>query len=432
MPRQPDVGAGDRAHVVAGAGPLLRLLTTLPGRLDDGAAVVNGLFGDALDDQGSSLATPMTIRAGDTVLPLARDALAAGARRTAGPRICLLVHGLMSTESVWQFPAAGSTTYGTLLARDHGVTPLTLRYNTGRHISTNGRELARLLDRLVAAWPVRVREIDLIGHSMGGLVIRSACHYARALWPRGRHLPIGRRWTRKVRRVVLIGVPNTGAPLEVFVNLTSAALWSLPVPATRLVGLGLDHRSAGIKDLRFGAILDEDWQEQDPGALERTQPHRVRALRRARYLVIVGSVTADPEHPLARIIGDALVTSSSAAGLVEDAGGNATPPRRHRAPVPQGHPPRAGQPPRDLRRHRRLVAALVEVDASRGQVEHPVGVHIAGGVILDHPHRWEPPTGADHRRRGQRLPPDCTTMAGPVISVVVRFVEAAASRGGTH
>jgi pimeloyl-ACP methyl ester carboxylesterase len=300
---------------------MLRLLTTLPGRLDDGVAVVNGLFGDALDDQGSSLATPMTIRSGDMVLPLEREALGE-ALADVGPRICLLVHGLMSTESVWQFPTGGSTTYGTLLARDHGVIPLMLRYNTGRHISTNGRELARLLDRLVAAWPVRVREIDLIGHSMGGLVIRSACYYARALWPHGRHLPIGRRWTRKVRRVVLIGVPNTGAPLEVFINLTSATLWSLPVAATRLVGLGLDHRSAGIKDLRFGAIVDEDWQEQDPSALERTQPHRVRALRRARYLVIVGSVTADPEHPLARIIGDALVTSSSAAGLVQDANGS--------------------------------------------------------------------------------------------------------------
>lgn len=322
---RPAERTGDWARVVAGAGPLLRLLTTLPERLDDGVAVVNGLFGDALDDQGSPLATAMTIRAGATVLPLERHPLADALTEAlpgAGRRICVFVHGLMSTESVWQFPADGSTTYGTLLARDHGVTPLTLRYNTGRHISTNGRELAQLLNRLVAAWPVRVQEIDLIGHSMGGLVIRSACHYARTLRPRGRYLPIARPWTARVRRVVLLGVPNTGAPLEVFVNLTSATLWSLPVPATRLVGLGLDHRSAGIKDLRFGAILDEDWQGQDPSALERPQPHQVRGLRRARYLVIAGSVTADPEHPLARLIGDALVTSSSATGLVEEASGS--------------------------------------------------------------------------------------------------------------
>jgi len=187
---RPTAGTSDRAGTLAGVGPLLRLLTTLPRRLDDAVAVANGLFGDALDDQGSSLATPMTIRAGATVLPLERDALAdvlTEALPDVGPRICLLVHGLMSTESVWQFPTTGSTTYGTLLASDHGITPLTLRYNTGRHISTNGRELARLLNRLVAAWPMRVREIDLIGHGMGGLIIRSACHYASAPWPRGRH-----------------------------------------------------------------------------------------------------------------------------------------------------------------------------------------------------------------------------------------------------
>ncbi len=370
---RPTARTGDWARVVAGAGPLLRLLTTLPGRLDDGVAVVNGLFGDALDDQGSSLATPMTIRAGTTVLPLERDALTE-VLPDAGPRICLLVHGLMSTESVWQFSSTGSTTYGTLLARDHGVTPLTLRYNTGRHISTNGRELARLLNRMVAAWPVRVREIDLIGHSMGGLVIRSACHYARALRPLGRHLPIGRRWTTRLRRVVLVGVPNTGAPLEVIVNLTSAALWSLPVPATRLVGLGLDHRSAGIKDLRFGAILDEDWQEQDPGAFERTHPHRVRGLRRTRYLVIVGSVTADPEHPLARIIGDALVTPSSAAGLVEDASGGELLPGATVRLFPRVTHVAAGQPTRGLRSHRRLVAApKLSFNTDRGSKGSSVG-----------------------------------------------------------
>ncbi len=301
---------------------MLRLLATMPGRRHDAVAVVNGLFGDALDDRVSPFATPMTIRAGGTVLPLDRDSLPgvlAGTSSPVGDRICLFVHGLMSTESIWRFRADPSATYGTLLARRYAVTPLSLRYNTGRHISTNGRELAQLLNQLVRAWPVRIREINLIGHSMGGLVIRSACHYARTVRPRGRRLPIGRRWTSKVRRVVLIGVPHTGAPLEVLVNIVSGTLWSLPTPATRLVGLGLDRRSAGIKDLRFGATLDEDWLEHDPGALRRPHPHRPHRLRRADYLTVAGALTADPEHPLARIIGDALVTPSSAAGIVSDA-----------------------------------------------------------------------------------------------------------------
>lgn len=298
----------------------MRLLASLPGRSDDVVAIANGLFGDTLDDRDSRLATPMTIRAGDTQLPLDRETLPAALATASNvsQRICVLVHGLMSTESIWQFPNSPSTTYGTLLAADHDATVLSLRYNTGRHISTNGRELAHLLNHLVSVWPVRVREINLIGHSMGGLVIRSACHYGRRAWPLGRRLPIGRPWTSKVRRVVLIGVPNTGAGLEAFVNSASAALWALPVPATRLVGLGLDQRSAGIKDLRFGAIIDEDWLERDPGARHRTHPHRSQRLRRADHLVIAGSVTADPEHPVALVIGDALVTSPSSSGRSPD------------------------------------------------------------------------------------------------------------------
>jgi hypothetical protein len=300
---------------------LLRVLASGVGRSDDAVAIVNGLFGDSLDDRGSRLATPMTLRLGDTVLPDDRRLLPGfldAVVPTVGSRLCVLVHGLMSTEGIWHFPQDATTTYGSLLAAEQDMTVLSVRYNTGRHVSVNGRELARRLDELVRAWPVRVREINLIGHSMGGLVVRSACHYGRATrsvaWP----FPIGRRWTSKVRRVVLIGVPNTGAGLEALVNSASAALWSVPVPATRLVGLGLDRRSAGIRDLRFGAIVDDDWLEHDPDARRRPHPHRAVRLRRADHLVIAGSVTADPEHPVARVLGDALVTSSSAAGQSDD------------------------------------------------------------------------------------------------------------------
>jgi pimeloyl-ACP methyl ester carboxylesterase len=319
----PDRGDDDEPRRSAGVRSLLGLIAALPGRRDDTVAVINGLFGDALHERESPLATQMTVRVGDEVLPLERGmsrAALAAAVPEATSRICLLVHGLMSTESVWRFPGDASRTYGTLLARDHSVTALTVRYNTGRHISTNGRELAEILSWLMRTWPVPIREINLIGHSMGGLVVRSACHYGRSVRPLGRRLPLGRPWTSKVRRVVLIGVPNTGAPLEVIVNTLSAALWALPVPATRLVGLGLDRRSAGIKDLRFGAIVDEDWLERDP----RTRTPKLHArgprLRRARYLTIAGTVTTDPEHPLAGLIGDALVTSSSAGGLTSQVG----------------------------------------------------------------------------------------------------------------
>jgi pimeloyl-ACP methyl ester carboxylesterase len=296
----------------------IQLLRWLPDRGVEARAALNGVMGDVLADQGSSLAIPLTFRtsAGDE-LPLDRHALRE-ALPDAGPRVCVLVHGLMSCESVWRFGRRQRLDYGDLLAGEYGVTPVHVRYNSGRHISTNGRDLAAELQRLLRAWPVRVRELDLIGHSMGGLVIRSACHYGRhsaSLSDRSH----GRRpWPHKVKRVVLLGVPNSGANLEVIANLVSAALWSLPIPVTRMIGAVLDRRSEGIKDLRWGAVLDEDWVERDPAALERPQRHRVRVPRRADYLVIAGSLVdrrdANGNHMVDRLLGDALVTASSAHG----------------------------------------------------------------------------------------------------------------------
>ncbi|HEX6235671.1 MAG TPA: hypothetical protein VFZ68_00660 [Acidimicrobiales bacterium] len=298
------------------------LLASLPGRGASALAVLNGLFGDALAGRDSSLAIPLSFRSasGDEV-PIDRDGIAR-AVPDAGPRLCVLVHGLMSSETVWRIGGPPAPTYGDLLARDHGVTPVYVRYNTGRHISTNGRELAAKLQGLVRHWPVRVREIDLIGHSMGGLVIRSACHYGAGRATLADRLRRRGPWPARVERMVLLGVPNGGATLEVIANLVSAALWSLPIPVTRLIGAGLDRRSDGIKDLRWGAVLDEDWLERDPGATERPAPSRVRAPRRTRYLVVAGSLLDEPEPDapvlVNRLLGDALVTAPSARGVLGD------------------------------------------------------------------------------------------------------------------
>src|SRR4029453_1637566 len=126
---------------------------SLPVWADDARAVLNGLFGDALVEQESSLAIPLTFRtaAGDE-LPLDRDGLRR-ALPNAGARLCVLVHGLMASESVWRCASRPELTYGELLARERGVSPVYVRYNTGRHISTNGRELAAKLQRLVRASP---------------------------------------------------------------------------------------------------------------------------------------------------------------------------------------------------------------------------------------------------------------------------------------
>ena len=104
------------------------------------------------------------------------------------PRLAVFVHGLFETEHAWRY--GGGPRYGDRLP---GWTPVYVRYNSGRHISENGRSLAERARR-ARARSDEVEEIALVGHSMGGLVARSACH-AGGDWTRA-----SRMWSRSARR----------------------------------------------------------------------------------------------------------------------------------------------------------------------------------------------------------------------------------------
>jgi pimeloyl-ACP methyl ester carboxylesterase len=267
-------------------------------------AVINGLIGDVLEREGSELQEPMAVRVDGHVVAPERDALRT-AFRAPTSRLVVFVHGLMETEFAWRLGAGRQEgeTYGTRLARDLGCTPVYVRYNTGRHISENGRSLADLLEQVVEAWPVEVAEIDLVGHSMGGLVARSACYRAA-----GDEMG----WVRLVRHVVSLGSPHMGAPLEQIVHVASAAL-SI-APETRPFGSFLRRRSGGIRDLRRGSLVDEDWRDCDPDALRAAACKEVPLLEGATHCFVAGTVTRSPRHPLGRIVGDWLVLLPSASG----------------------------------------------------------------------------------------------------------------------
>jgi pimeloyl-ACP methyl ester carboxylesterase len=262
---------------------------------------VNGLWGDRLTNRGHGLAYDMAVRRGCADVPVTPDGLAT-AYPDATARIAVFVHGLFGDDDNWRlFPLrggrAGRRTYGERLRDELGYTPVTLRYNTGHHISHNGRALARLLDELEAGWPEPVEEIVLIGHSMGGLVARSACHY-------------GGPWTDHVRHVFSLGSPHLGADLEKGINATSWALKRLP--ETRALSRLLNARSAGIKDLRYGACVDEDWAGcEDPDEFLRDRCTEVPFLPGAHYY-FVGCTVAD--GPLGTVLGDLLVRAPSASG----------------------------------------------------------------------------------------------------------------------
>jgi len=263
-------------------------------------AVLGGLQGDALERDGSPLQQPLALRVRGRVVPPERDALAA-AFPHATPCLVVFVHGLMETEHAWRL--GGRESYGERLARDLVCTPVDVRYNSGRHISRNGRSLADLLDELIAAWPVEPEQIALVGHSMGGLVARSACHQAAQ---------DGLPWARRVRHVVSLGTPHLGAPLAHGVHYAAEALHA--VPETRPFGRLLRRRSDGIRDLRQGSLVDRDWEGRDPDALRASACEEVPLLEGATHCFVTATLTRDVRHPVGRLVGDALVLPASAAG----------------------------------------------------------------------------------------------------------------------
>ena len=241
--------------------------------------VLTGAVGDWLHASGNGLATPLGLVHDGSPLPLTTAAIRA-ALPDAGPDLVVLIHGLMATEHGFAM-GDGAADFGTLL-RDHkGLTPLRLRFNSGREAAQSGHDLALLLERLLAVWPVRVRGIALVCHSMGGLVVRAAAGIGEAA---------GHKWCRKISHVVYLGTPHLGAPLEEAGRKLTAALRELPDPVAQLLGQLGDFRSAGIQQLGDPAPLP--WP------------------RHGRQLLVASSLAG--ATPLAAIVGDGMVSVRSA------------------------------------------------------------------------------------------------------------------------
>ena len=278
-----------------------RLSTVEPGTADSVQAFVNGLWGDDLGRYEDRLEITMTVRdcGGVPVTPGPELAVAFPA---ATGRLVILVHGLVETERCW---AGTETEPGLAQALENvvGLTPLSIRYNSGLRVSDNGALLSSLLEEIRSDWPVPVDSIAFVGHSMGGLVIRSACEAAHAA---------GHGWIGDVDDVVTVGTPHHGSPLE---KLANAAAWGLGVaPATVPLAEFVNRRSVGIKDLRFGAIVEDDWNGDDPDALLRNTVGRHSLPSGIDHHFVAAVVTSDPAHPLGVAVGDLVVRPGSGTG----------------------------------------------------------------------------------------------------------------------
>ena len=292
--------------------------------IDHTESVVNGFCGDHLSRRQNGLDLGMSLRHQGHLLPLERVVLQRSFPEATG-KLCVFVHGLKCTEWVWsnsaeRFHGDPTVTYGSLLQSDLGFTPFYVRYNTGRRVPQNGRLLSTLLTQLVAAYPRKVEEIVLVGHSMGGLVVRSAAHYGQAS---------GEPWVQRLRHVFSMGAPHLGAPLPKATHVLSDLLGAFDTAGTQVLAQVLNVRSAGMKDLRFGYTIDEEGENKDPDALLENHRQTVPLIDGVGYYALAATITRGPKHPIGQLLGDLLVRPPSAAGY--------TPAPRRESPLLSGY-----------------------------------------------------------------------------------------------
>ena len=282
--------------------PLLGERESTPAR-DNVVAALNGVIGDHLAATGNPLATPLQWRSQGKTVVAEKNALTA-AFPHASARIAILLHGLCMHDGQWRIEDEDRHhDHGQALARDLGLTPVYLRYNSGLHISVNGGALSAQLESLIDAWPVPVESIAIVAHSMGGLLARSALHFAKIGQP---------RWPTKLHSLVFLGTPHHGAPLERGGHGIDVILSGSPytAPFARIGKI----RSAGITDLRYGDLRDDDWQAREAGRKTRGATGAVPLPESTKCYVIAASLGKLTGSVKGRILGDGLVPLASALG----------------------------------------------------------------------------------------------------------------------
>jgi pimeloyl-ACP methyl ester carboxylesterase len=318
------VGHGTDA-VLARLQPLLDAADASPPESPEREAVLaalNGVLGDRMAATGNPLASRMTLRlhtpSGSVALDWA-NANTLPAKDNVTDKVLLVIHGLCMNDLQWQHTTADGSVQGhTAALAAAGYTPVFVRYNTGLHTSDNGHALAQQLHNLVTHWPVAVREITVLAHSMGGLVTRSAVHHAQSTsQPQS---GTAYAWLPLLKNIVFLGTPHHGAPLERAGNWVDVILGSTPY-ARPFAKLG-QLRSAGITDLRHGNVCPQDWQgrnrfERAPDRrLSAPLPEGVACYTLAATLAAKRSALAD------RLVGDGLVPLRSALGQHDDTARN--------------------------------------------------------------------------------------------------------------
>jgi pimeloyl-ACP methyl ester carboxylesterase len=267
------------------------------------SSVLNGVIGDYLEKTENPLEINMQFRHQAKAIPLDKESLEKTYTAPNG-KILLMVHGSCMNDIQW---TRKEHNHGRALAKEFDKTPIDLHYNSGRHISTNGQNFNELLENLVSHWPVAVEELVIIGHSMGGLVSRSALYYGQQQQ---------NSWTKHLKKIIFLGTPHHGAPMEQAGNYVDVILEAVPYakPFARLGKI----RSAGVTDLRYGNLLDEDWKNSDRFKMHGDQRQHISLPKQIECYAIAGVIGKAIKSGTRELLGDNMVGIKSALGQHKD------------------------------------------------------------------------------------------------------------------
>jgi pimeloyl-ACP methyl ester carboxylesterase len=265
--------------------------------------IINGLHGDSMEAKGHPALIKMSFRYQSRDIGIEKlDGLIDLGEHDG--KVIILIHGLMNDESIWYSnPEDELQRMGSFLEKQGKANILCIRYNTGKHISHNGQDLSSLLENLINFNKQKIKELYILSHSMGGLVTRSACHYAA----KSNH-----NWLKLLKKVFLIGVPNEGSYLARVAHMTKYFLRKIDPTEEDHIAKLFEIRSNGIKDLSFGFLIDEDWQNPNYEIEKKSKPTAIYPVPNVEYYLIAATITKKEEKKrLFTFFGDGLVEKTS-------------------------------------------------------------------------------------------------------------------------
>jgi len=284
---------------------MLKKLTPAIGKIKDSdkkeiiLSVLNGVIGDYLEEKENPLKITMQFRYQSKTLAIDPKSIKAAYPKVNG-KILLMIHGSCMNDLQW---TRKDHNHGKIIATELNKTPIYLKYNSGLHISSNGKNLNNLLEELVKNWPEPIEELVIIAHSMGGLVSRSALYYGEQNQ---------KKWTQHVKKIVFLGTPHHGSYVERTGNYLDLILESIHYakPFARLGKI----RSAGVTDLRYGNLIDEDWKDDHRFEIKNDKRRNIQLSKQIEFYTIAAVVGNETTSLSTQILGDTLVDVKSALG----------------------------------------------------------------------------------------------------------------------